>query len=42
MDAETLRDYAGQGSLNTDNHAFFLPYDQDNLRIMQAMEAVVR
>jgi hypothetical protein len=28
--------------LNTDNNAFFLPYDEDNLQIMQTMEAAVR
>lgn len=42
MDAEALRAYAGDGPLTTDNDAFFLPYDEDNLRIMQTMQAAVR
>jgi spermidine synthase len=42
LDAATLRTYTGGGPLTTDNDAFFLPYDDDNLRIMQTMEAAVR
>lgn len=41
MGEGALRGYVGPGPLNTDNHAFFLPYDQDNLRIMQIMETAV-
>ncbi|RIK42700.1 MAG: hypothetical protein DCC55_07900 [Chloroflexi bacterium] len=42
MDAAALRVYAEDGPLTTDNDAFFLPYDDDNLRIMQTMQAAVQ
>jgi spermidine synthase len=42
MGERTLRDYTGAGPLVTDNNAFFLPDDRDNLRIMQTMEAAVQ
>jgi spermidine synthase len=42
MDRDELRAYTGEGALTTDNDAFFLPYDIDNMRILQTMEGAVR
>ena len=43
MDETALRAYVGDARLTTDNDAFFLPYDLDNMRIMQTMQqAAVR
>ncbi|MCL4859037.1 MAG: fused MFS/spermidine synthase, partial [Caldilineaceae bacterium] len=43
MDEAALRAYVGDARLTTDNDAFFLPYDLDNMRIMQTMQqAAVR
>jgi len=38
MDEDALRDYAGEGALSTDDNAYFLPQDRDNLRILEMLE----
>jgi spermidine synthase len=41
MEADELRVYTGAGPLSTDNIAFFLPYHEDAMQIMQVMQTAV-
>ena len=40
MDEDSLRTYAGNGALVTDNDAYFLPQDRDNERLLQMMQGL--
>lgn len=40
MDEDALRVYAGEGPLSTDNTAYFLPQDEDNLRILEMLNGL--
>ena len=38
--ADALRAYAGEGPLTTDDNAYFLPQDDDNLRMLKMLQAL--
>ena len=40
MDEDALRAYAGEGPLTTDDNAYFLPQDDDNLRMLKMLQAL--